>query len=268
MIHCFSDNESLACFLRSFPSAERFFAAFSLDPNSFRFDETNQSCFAADSDGALTGVFVFDRYEDERLFEMRRWLSNSETACRGMFDHLKAHYPSFQAEFTFKPKDSLLKSLLTEYGAKIFPEQQNMKLGSPPSGMDAEGVELLSEPYREQYFALHRSKDDAYWTGEMIAVEPETFHVLIAVANGRVVGYLDFTHCDETNNVADLYVSERERGKGYGARLLAKALEMNAPKGMTLQVDTDNVPALRLYEKMGFEKVEGENFIDARWEIG
>ena len=62
-------------------------------------------------------------------------------------------------------------------------------------------------------------------------------------------------------------MDESERRKGYGAKLLAKAIEQNRPHGLTLQVDLDNTAAIRLYEKMGFETIPDRNSIDAIWNI-
>ena len=91
--------------------------------------------------------------------------------------------------------------------------------------------------------------------------------MLLAVDAGRVVGYLDVTRCFEENEPYDLLVLEEYRRRGWGRRLLARALELNRPSGMMLLVDADNVPALTLYESMGFTKVLGQNNLTATWEI-
>ena len=36
---------------------------------------------------------------------------------------------------------------------------------------------------------------------------------------------------------------------------------------MMLLVDADNVPAIRLYESMGFAKVQGQNNLTAHWNV-
>ena len=45
------------------------------------------------------------------------------------------------------------------------------------------------------------------------------------------------------------------------------ALEENGDRGMKLLVETDNLPAVRLYAAMGFRKAEGENSQTAHWQI-
>ena len=38
-------------------------------------------------------------------------------------------------------------------------------------------------------------------------------------------------------------------------------------KGMSLMVDVDNVPAIRLYTSMGFEEIEGQDCVYATWQV-
>lgn len=75
------------------------------------------------------------------------------------------------------------------------------------------------------------------------------------------------THCFEENEPYDVYVLPEYRRRGYGRKLLAKALECNQPKGMMLLVETDNTAAIRLYESMNFKTVPGQNSLTAHWRI-
>ena len=84
--------------------------------------------------------------------------------------------------------------------------------------------------------------------------------------SGKMMGYILFNEFDE-NEPFDLFVLEEYRRKGYGRKLLAKALEMNQPNGMMLLVDADNEPAIRLYEFVGFAKVQGQNNLTAHWMV-
>ena len=82
-----------------------------------------------------------------------------------------------------------------------------------------------------------------------------------------VVGYLDVTHCYEENEPYSLQVLAAHRRRGWGRKLLAKALELNRPKGMMVLVDVGDAPAIRLCESAGFVKVEGQNSLTATWQI-
>ena len=124
----------------------------------------------------------------------------------------------------------------------------------------------FSEQYAAEYCVIHSR--DVYWTGEKVAAAPERFRIFLAIDGGRVVGYLDVTHCFEENEPYNLFVLPEYRRRGFGRKLLAAALECNRPKGMMLLVDTDNVPAIRLYASMGFQTVRGQNSLTAHWEIG
>jgi GNAT superfamily N-acetyltransferase len=217
-------------------------------------------------DGTLVGLFDFLILPDEKYVEMIAGLSREAAVYEEILDRLAAAYPGFQADFVFNPENRPLRALLEKKGAAFDPVQHRMVFSGPLPAVDTAGVELFSEPYRAQYLALHGS--DAYWTGEKVLAAPERFRVLLAVEAGAVVGYLDVTHCFEENEPFDLFVREGSRRRGWGARLMAKALEMNRPNGMMLLVDKDNAAAIRLYEKLGFAAQPGQDSLTAFWRIG
>lgn len=56
-----------------------------------------------------------------------------------------------------------------------------------------------------------------------------------------------------------MLVYERFRGQGYGARILHALFERLFSQGcsrIVLEVASDNLPAVRLYQKMGFRPIE------------
>ena len=140
-----------------------------------------------------------------------------------------------------------------------------MILGTPVLCLDTTGVELLSEKYKEPYCAIHNK--DMYWTGEKVVQAQDRFRTLLAIHDEKVVGYMDVTYIFEENEPVDLFVLEEYRRRGYGRKLLAKALEMNQPNAMMLLVDIDNEPAICLYASMGFAKVQGQNNLTAHWTV-
>ena len=108
---------------------------------------------------------------------------------------------------------------------------------------------------------------ETYWTGEMVAADPSGFCVFLALDAGVPVGYLDLGLGDGGSNVADLYVDKDHRRRGWGRKLLGKAIRWNGARALTLQVDVDNGPAIRLYEGMGFRFVPDSGRMDAIWRI-
>ncbi|WP_313890860.1 GNAT family N-acetyltransferase [Psychrobacillus sp.] len=55
----------------------------------------------------------------------------------------------------------------------------------------------------------------------------------------------------------DLYVTFSGRGKGFGDRLIKETIayaEQTGAKGILLETEKENIPAQKLYEKIGFHK--------------
>lgn len=202
------------------------------------------------SDGEMTGLFVFLIEEDERYIEMLVGLSRSPAAYEEIADWLSAHYPGYQVDFVFNPKNTAILDMLRRRGVTADPEQFKMVLTEEPPAVDTTGIEPLSPKYEDQYVALHAT--DLYWTGERILKAQDIFRVFLAVDGGTVVGYIDVTRNNEENEPFDFFVKEDCRRKGWGRKLLYKAIEANRPKDMMLIVDVDNAPAISLYHAMGF----------------
>ena len=228
-------------------------------------NKPNDHIFGVFENGEMTGLFDFLILEEERYIEMIVGLSRSKTAWEEVVAWLESGFPGFQADFVFNPRNPLIRELLERKGAEFDPEQEKLVLGEDLPAFDTTGIELLSERYLDQYLAMHGT--DVYWTGEKVWEAKERFRALLAVDEGTVVGYTDVTHCFEENEPYDLFVEPEYRGRGWGRKLLAKAIELNRPKGMMLLTDVDNLPVIRLYESLGFRKVEGANSLTATWMI-
>ncbi len=218
------------------------------------------------SDGEMTGLFVFLIVEDERYIEMLVGLSRSPAAYEEIADWLSAHYPGYQVDFVFNPKNTVILDMLRRRGVTADPEQFKMVLTEEPPAVDTTGIEPLSPAYADQYVALHAT--DLYWTGERILKAPDTFRVFLAVDGGTVVGYIDVTKNNEENEPFDFLVREDCRRRGWGRKLLYKAIEENRPKDMMLIVDVNNAPAIALYRSMGFTDSSEPQSQAATWQIG
>lgn len=213
----------------------------------------------------MTGVFSFLVLRQERYLEMLVGLSHEGEACGEMLRALEERFPGYQVDFVFSPCNGALKGQLDLRGAVYEPEQQKMVLRAPFPAVNTDGIALLSDRYAEQYCAIHSR--DVYWTGERVLAAQDRFRTFLAIDQGKVVGYLDVTAFCEENEPFDVLVLEAYRRRGYGRKLLAKALESNGDKGMMLHVDVENTPAIRLYNSMGFETAPGENSLTACWTV-
>lgn len=213
----------------------------------------------------LTGLFVFLRETKEKYLEMLVGLSREKAAYEQVLDYLQALCPGYQVDFVFNPNHYILKELLQSRNAAFETEQQKMVLKTYVPGADTSGVQMLSPNDLAAYRAIHNR--DMYWTGERVAAAQDRFRTFLAIEQGKVVGYLDVTYTFDENEPFDLLVLPEYRRRGWGRKLLAKALEMNRPKGMMLLVDVDNEKAISLYASMGFEKEEGANSVLAKLKI-
>lgn len=228
-------------------------------------ERTDEDVLGVYRDGTVIGFFVFVVSAEDRNLEMTVGLSRCAEAYEEILVYLQENYPGCQADFVFNPKNYLLKELLEKRGAEFDPEQQKMVFSGKAPEVDTEGIVPLSEQYMEQYAAMHNT--DMYWTAEKVAKCPDRFNVFLAVDQGNVVGYIDVTNCYEENEPYDIVVKEKYRGRGWGRKLLGKALKENEPNSMMLLVDIDNEPAMVLYESMGFVKAEGQNSLTAFWKM-
>ena len=118
-------------------------------------------------------------------------------------------------------------------------------------------VILYSDKYKEQYIKLHLK--EAYWTGDKVLTAFNKFRVILAIKDNKVVGYIDITHKYEENEPYDVFVKEEYRNMGIATDMLSYAIELDKNKRIMLLVDIDNEIAIRLYEKLGFKKVKGNN---------
>ena len=230
------------------------------------FTRPNRQILGVYQDRQLAGLFVLLVLDEDKYLEMLVGLSREAQAYRELMEYLARNYPGWKADFVFNPRNGLLKAALEDVGAEFEQEQQKMVFSGSVIPGDATGIQGFSEQYAAEYYIIHSR--DLYWTGEKVAAAPERFRIFLAIDGGRVVGYLDVTHCFEENEPYSLLVLPEYRRRGFGRKLLAAALERNRPKGMMLLVDTDNVPAIRLYASMGFQTVRGQNSLTAHWKIG
>ena len=219
--------------------------------------------FGVYSEEKLIGLFAFLVIRDEQYAEMLAGLSHEKSAYLEALQYLKQHFPGYGVDFVFNPGNCLLREQLNTRKADFEPEQQKMVLEAPAPDMNTTGIVPLSDQYAEQYCAIHNK--DMYWTGEKVVQAQDRFHTFLAIRDGRVVGYIDVTCTFKENEPFDLLVLEEYRRMGYGRKLLAKALEANAPNAMSVLVDADNVPAIRLYASMGFAKKQ--NILTAHWTV-
>lgn len=80
---------------------------------------------------------------------------------------------------------------------------------------------------------------------------------LVADLNGEVVGYVGAETVLDECNIGNIVVDKDFRGRGYATvimDILLNNLKDRGIKKVFLEVESDNVPAISLYEKHGFTR--------------
>ena len=81
----------------------------------------------------------------------------------------------------------------------------------------------------------------------------------VILSDGAIVGFtLVISRSDEEEHLESIGVHPKFRGKGLGKILLGKSTEVlrgQEAQNFTLGVDSVNIPAVRLYERFGFETI-------------
>lgn len=107
-------------------------------------------------------------------------------------------------------------------------------------------VKCFSRPWpRSAFEEIVDKKDASYYLAE-------------DVQTGKLVGGLVLFHIIDEGDITNVAVDEAYRGKGIATDLLEFAIEQGEAEGIidfTLEVRVSNAPAIRVYEKCGFESV-------------
>jgi ribosomal protein S18 acetylase RimI-like enzyme len=102
------------------------------------------------------------------------------------------------------------------------------------------------------------------------AVAPDSlFWLFLAVEGGELCGMLSLAIVPTTQGAGcfsyldDVFVLEQHRGQGIGAKLMREALNHARKSGcvrVELGTRRDNVQARRLYERLGFQELDGVRY--------
>lgn len=101
----------------------------------------------------------------------------------------------------------------------------------------------IPEPWSEAAFAAALSDEKAI--------------TLAAFSDSVLCGFITGVHLLDTADIYSVAVSEEYREKGVGKRLLEEffAALPDEVNTVNLEVRESNIPAIKLYEKTGFERV-------------
>ena len=105
-------------------------------------------------------------------------------------------------------------------------------------------------------FGVDAWSAETFW-GELAGI-PETRWYRVAEAAGESLGYAGLASSEGTGDVQTVAVRRDRQGTGVAGILLDALLTEAQERGcfeVLLEVRADNTPAIRLYERRGFERI-------------
>lgn len=130
-------------------------------------------------------------------------------------------------------------------------------------------IDLWFRTWQQAYpsidFAQRQDTWRVRWRDELVPVA----RIMVALQGKRMTGFVTI---DSGGYLDQLVVAPEEWGSDLGNALIAKAKAMS-PAGITLLVNTDNVRAIRFYERNGFvhthddvNPVSGRKVYGMKWQ--
>jgi putative acetyltransferase len=117
---------------------------------------------------------------------------------------------------------------------------------------EAAAIELWRRTWQQSYPAIDFSARVDWWRERWRSELVPTASITVAEAAGAMVG---FVTVELSNGYLDQIVVAPESWGGGVAELLLAEAQRLSPAGLDLLVNTDNVRAIRFYEKHGFVNV-------------
>ena len=107
---------------------------------------------------------------------------------------------------------------------------------------------------------LEQMKDTLYSDYDNLKQELENDKTkyIIARENNEIVGFAGILIIFDEANLNNIVVKKSCRGRGIGGELLETLIDLCSDlnlKTFTLEVNVENVPAIKLYEKFGFKNL-------------
>lgn len=118
-------------------------------------------------------------------------------------------------------------------------------------------IEYVKEKHLEQLNVLLRYFDIHIENFKILSEHPFS-KWLVYIYNDKIVGFLNYYIMYENAELEYIFVSEECRMQSIGFELMnffINELKKNDCQSITLEVNINNVAAINLYKKFGFQKV-------------
>lgn len=105
---------------------------------------------------------------------------------------------------------------------------------------------------------IYNLEFDDFWKPQNLKSELQNVSskYIVAKENGEIVGFAGIWYSVDDAHITNIVVRKSYRNKGIGSLLLEKLIELAKPKtSLTLEVNTKNEIAQKLYLKYGFKNL-------------
>lgn len=105
---------------------------------------------------------------------------------------------------------------------------------------------------------IYNLEFDDFWKPQNLKSELQNVSskYIVAKENGEIVGFAGIWYSVDDAHITNIVVRKNYRNKGIGSLLLEKLIELAKPKtSLTLEVNTKNEIAQKLYLKYGFKNL-------------
>jgi uridine kinase len=126
-----------------------------------------------------------------------------------------------------------------------------------------EDLEVLKQIYDDG--SLNLNDENNYINKIWKQSEEQNRYFIVSLVDSKPVGFAASYYTDirgGTYFLSELYVNKNFRKQGVGHFLVKKVIKFSTQKGYTItttQTEHDNIPAQKLYAKIGFKPVNNEN---------
>lgn len=79
--------------------------------------------------------------------------------------------------------------------------------------------------------------------------------ILVYMDGNTILGFIDYSKMYENMEINYIFVIEQYRNKGIASKLLEYIIDNNDFSNITLEVNINNINAIKLYEKYNFKTV-------------
>ena len=87
------------------------------------------------------------------------------------------------------------------------------------------------------------------------AVKKDYTHIYVYEEDNNVLGFIHIENHFEITDVINIAVDKNYQGRGIGKILLQYVIDNTEAEKIMLEVKENNVPAIKLYEALGFKQI-------------